>query len=121
MGQFDIGQAAVVCDGLVLAVEAAEGTDAMLSRVAALPQPLRGTLSARRGVLVKAPKPRQERRVDLPVIGVRTVELAAAAGLAGIAVEAGGVLVLNREHVIESADRGRLFVYGYTPQETGRD
>ncbi len=114
IGQFDIGQAAVVCDGLVLAVEAAEGTDAMLSRVAALPQPLRGTASARRGVLVKAPKPEQERRVDLPVIGVKTVELAAAAGLAGIASEAGGVLVLNRKQVIESADRHGLFVYGFS-------
>ena len=117
MGEFDIGQAAVTCEGLVLAVEAAEGTDAMLSRVAGLPQPLRGTSSARRGVLVKALKPRQERRVDMPVIGPRTVELASAAGLAGIGVQADGVLVLNRKQVVETADLHGLFVYGFGPSD----
>ena len=70
--QLDIGQAAVVCGGLVLAVEAAEGTDEMLSRIAGLPESLRGSKSARRGVLIKAVKSGQERRVDLPVIGAAT-------------------------------------------------
>ena len=112
LGALDVGQAAVVCAGLVLAVEAAEGTDAMLARVSGLPLAVRGTDSARRGVLVKAVKPQQERRVDLPVIGATTVELAAAAGLSGIAVQSGAVLVLNRQRVSDLADASEMFVYG---------
>ncbi len=110
MGAYDIGQGAVVCDGLVLAVEAQEGTDAMLARVAELPLDIRGAPGARRGVLVKAPKPVQDRRIDLPALGVKTVEGAAAAGLAGIAVEAGGALILDRQGVAEAADAAGLFV-----------
>ena len=113
MGAFDVGQAVVVTSGLVLAVEAQEGTDAMLRRCAELPAALRGTPEQRRGVLVKRPKPIQERRMDLPVIGVPTVELAAAAGLAGVAGEAGGVLVIDKAAVIETADRLGLFVFGH--------
>jgi DUF1009 family protein len=111
-GRFDIGQGAVVCDGLVLAVEAQEGTDAMLARIQTLPEALRGTAEHPRGVLAKAPKPIQERRVDLPTIGVRTVENAAAAGLVGIAGEAHGLIVLDREAVIEAADRLGIFIWG---------
>jgi DUF1009 family protein len=115
IGRLDVGQGAVVCDGLVLAVEAQEGTDAMLSRVATLPEEIRGTLIAPRGALAKTPKPIQERRVDLPTIGVRTLEAAAAAGLAGVAGEAGGLVVLDREAVIAAADRLGLFVWGEAP------
>lgn len=118
-GAFDIGQGVVVCEGLVLAVEAQEGTDAMLKRVADLPAPLRGAPQARRGVLAKRPKPIQERRIDLPTIGVRTVESAAAAGLAGVAVEAGGALAVRRSDIVATADRAGLFVYGFTPAEIG--
>jgi DUF1009 family protein len=116
IGALDIGQGAVVADGLVLAVEAQEGTDAMLRRCADLPAALRGTSGARVGVLAKAPKPIQERRIDLPVIGPATVELAAAAGLAGIVGEAGGVLVVERVRVVEAADRLGLFVLGLAPE-----
>jgi len=116
-GAFDIGQGVVVCDGLVLAVEAQEGTDAMLRRVAELPTTIRGTPQARRGVLVKRPKPIQERRIDLPVIGVRTIEGAAAAGLAGIAVEAQGALAVRRPDIIAAANRAGVFVYGFTAAE----
>lgn len=112
IGAEDIGQAAVVCDGLVLAVEAQEGTDAMLARVAALPEPLRGRLGAARGVLAKAAKPSQELRVDLPTIGVATVVAAAQAGLAGIVGEAGRLLVLDRAAVIARADELGLFIFG---------
>ena len=114
LGALDVGQGAVVCRGLVLAVEAAEGTDAMLKRVAELSPALRGSEAERKGVLVKAPKPYQERRVDLPVIGATTVGLAAAAGLAGIAVEAGATLILDRESVRTAADRAGVFVYGFS-------
>jgi DUF1009 family protein len=108
-GALDIGQAAIVCDGLVLAVEAAEGTDAMIQRIGTLSEAVRGTPEVRRGVLVKAPKPGQDRRVDLPVIGKRTVELASEVGLSGIATEAGSTLILNRRVVSEVADAlGRL-------------
>ncbi len=112
LGAFDVGQAVVVAGGLVLAVEAQEGTDALLRRCAELPAPLRGTAERRRGVLVKRPKPTQERRMDLPVIGVATVEAAAAAGLAGVAGEAGGLMVLDRPGVVAAADRLGLFLHG---------
>lgn len=115
VGALDAGQGAVVCDGLVLALEAQEGTDAMLARVASLPENIRGTRQSPRGVLAKRPKPGQERRIDLPVVGVTTVEGAAAAGLAGIAVEAGAALILGREAVDEAARRHGVFVVGITP------
>jgi DUF1009 family protein len=115
MGALDIGQAAAVADGLVLAVEAAEGTDAMLERLTHLSKNLRGTPQKRRGVLVKAPKPAQERRVDLPVIGVRTIELASAGGLAGVAVEAGSALLMRKARIVEAADRLGLFVMAFEP------
>lgn len=115
-GALDIGQGCVVCDGLVLAVEAQEGTDEMLRRCALLPVAIRGTREARRGVLVKRPKPAQERRIDLPTTGVSTIELAAAAGLAGIAVEAGGALMLNRARMEQRATEFGLFIYGFPPE-----
>jgi len=118
-GALDIGQGVVVCEGLVLAVEAQEGTDLMLARVAALPERLRGTQQSRRGALVKRPKPIQERRIDLPTIGMRTLEGAARAGLAGIAVEAGGALVVRRAELIAAADAAGLFVFGFTPADVG--
>lgn len=115
MGALDIGQAAVVCGGLALAVEAAEGTDATIARVGTLPEHLRGTQDKRRGVLVKAPKPIQDRKTDLPVIGVATVKNVATVGLAGIALEAGGALILNRKAVIAEADQLGLFLIGVAP------
>jgi len=111
-GELDIGQGAVVCYGLVLAVEAQEGTDAMLSRVAGLPDDLRGSAKAPNGALGKAPKPIQDLRVDMPVIGTRTVEMAAAAGLAGIGGIAGRLILIDRAAIIETADRLGLFVWG---------
>jgi len=118
MGALDIGQAAAVCNGLVLAVEAAEGTDAMLARILDLPASVRGTPGNPRGVLVKAPKPHQDRRVDLPVIGLKTVERVATAGLAGIAVEAGSSLIMNRRKVAQAADDAGIFVIGFPPEAT---
>jgi len=118
-GELDIGQGAVVCDGLVLAVEAQEGTDAMLARVAGLPADLRGTPGAPRGALGKAPKPIQDLRVDMPVMGARTVEMAAAAGLAGIGGVAGQLILIDRPAILEAADRLGLFVWGQTRPETG--
>ena len=120
IGALDIGQGAVVCEGLVLAVEAQEGTDAMLARCAELPMALRGTPEARRGVIAKRPKPIQEERVDLPAIGARTIEGAARAGLAGVVGEAGKVLAMDQAALIETADRLGLFVYGLEP-EAARD
>ncbi|WP_084396096.1 LpxI family protein [Henriciella aquimarina] len=115
MGRLDIGQGCVVCDGLVLAVEAQEGTDRMLERVAALEPEIRGTSSRRRGVLVKRPKPIQERRIDLPTIGAGTIEKAAACGLAGIGVEAGGALLLDKARIEALCDELGVFLYGFPP------
>ena len=111
-GELDIGQGAVVCDGLVLAVEAQEGTDAMLARVAGLPGDLRGSAADRKGALGKAPKPIQDLRVDMPVMGARTVELAAAAGLAGVGGVAGRLILIDQAAIVEAADRLGLFVWG---------
>lgn len=106
MGAADVGQATVIQDGLVLGVEALEGTDALLARCGPLRRAGPG------GVLVKLSKPGQERRADLPTIGVKTVEGAAAAGLRGIAVEAGGTLVVDLPAVVAVADRTGLFIVG---------
>ena len=113
LGDLDIGQGCVVCEGLVLAVEAQEGTDAMLARIATLPEAIRGTPHTRRGVLVKRPKPGQERRIDLPTVGLSTVEHVAAAGLAGLAVEAEGALMLGRDKMQAAAERLGIFIYGF--------
>lgn len=113
-GSLEIGQGAISCAGLILAVEAQEGTDRMLARVPDLNVEIRGTPEERRGVLVKAAKPQQERRIDLPTIGLRTVEGAAKAGLAGIAVEAGAALVVDREQVAAAADAAGIFIVGFT-------
>jgi len=106
MGALDIGQAVVIQQGLVLGIEAIEGTDELIRRCAVLRREGPG------GVLVKVEKPGQERRADRPTIGPRTVVLAAEAGLLGIAVEADATIVLDRDEVIRAADRAGLFVVG---------
>lgn len=109
LGAHDIGQAVVVTEGRVEAIEAAEGTDGMLTRLARQRGP---TAATRRGVLVKRPKPGQELRVDLPAIGPGTVRLAAAAGLAGIAVEEGQVVTVERRALVEESRQSGIFVAG---------
>lgn len=113
LGSADVGQGCVVQQGLVLAVEAIEGTDAMLARCGPLARPGPG------GVLVKMAKPGQERRADLPTIGPATITAAAAAGLRGIAFEAGGALLADRAATLALADETGLFVIGIDPQTLG--
>jgi len=120
IGPFDVGQAAVIADGHVLAIEAAEGTDRMLERVAALRREGRVHSRPGTGVLVKAPKPAQDRRFDLPSIGPQTVESVARAGLAGLAVVAGATIVAEPDRVVRLADEHGLFVVGVPPHETAR-
>ena len=105
-GAIDVGQSVVVQQGLVLGIEAVEGTDALLKRCGPLRRAGPG------GVLVKLKKPGQERRADLPTIGPQTLRAAAEAGLRGVAIEAGGALVLDREAVVAAADEAGLFVIG---------
>jgi hypothetical protein len=112
LGPFDVGQAAVVANNHVLAVEAAEGTDNMLGRIAELRGQGRVTAAPGTGVLVKAPKPGQDRRFDLPSIGPQTIANAARAGLAGIAVAAGSTIMAEAADVIAAADRAGIFVVG---------
>jgi DUF1009 family protein len=109
LGAVDVGQGCVVQQGMVLALEAAEGTDAMLSRCAALARPGPG------GVLVKLLKPGQERRADLPTIGPQTMRNAAGAGLRGVAFEAGGTILAEREATLAAADAAGLFLLGLDP------
>lgn len=106
LGRLDVGQAVVVQQGLVLGLEAIEGTDALLRRCGPLRREGPG------GVLIKAAKPQQDRRADLPTIGPRTVELAAEAGLRGIAIETGAALLIDRDTIRDTADRLDLFVQG---------
>ena len=115
LGRLDVGQGAVAVGGRVVALEGAEGTDAMLERVADLRHA--GRISARRkGVLVKLCKPGQDPRADLPSVGMETLRRARAAGLAGIAVEAGRSLVLERETLVAEADASGLFIAGIVPE-----
>lgn len=115
MGRVDVGQACVVSKGQALAVEALPGTDAMLRTLAPPMAPAPAatvpTREARKGLLFKAPKPTQDRRVDLPTIGLDTIKLADAAGLRGIVIEAGGVIVLDPKETIAAADRLGLFLW----------
>ena len=111
LGAVDVGQGCVVQGGLVLAVEAAEGTDAMLARCAGLARAGPG------GVLVKLVKPGQDRRADLPTIGPETLRRAAAAGLRGVAFEAGGTILAERPATIAEADAGGLFLLGLDPDD----
>lgn len=117
IGPLDIGQGLVVMNRHVVAMEAAEGTDLMLARVAELRGNGRIRRAARCGVLVKLPKAGQDRRLDMPSLGQRTVEGAIRAGLAGIAVEAGGVIVADLAEIVRRADEAGLFVYGLEPRE----
>lgn len=115
LGLVDVGQGCVVQQGIVLAVEAIEGTDAMLARAAGLARPGPG------GVLVKLVKPGQDRRADLPTIGPRTVSAAADAGLRGIAYEAGGTLITDRAACIAEADARGLFLIGIPASAPHKD
>ncbi len=112
LGIADVGQACVVQQGIVLALEAIEGTDAMLARAGTLARPGPG------GVLVKLVKPGQDRRADLPTIGPGTVRAAAAAGLRGIAFEAGGTLLTDRAALVRAAEEAGLFLTGIDPDTT---
>jgi len=112
LSPFDIGQAAVVIDGHVVGIEDIEGTDGLLARIAGLRARDRIRAKAGRGVLVKAPKVGQDLRYDLPTVGPRTVQGAAHAKLAGIAVISGNTVVAEPQALITSADRAGLFVTG---------
>ncbi len=118
LGNLDVSQAVVVCGGYVLAIEAAEGTDEMLKRVARLRKD--GVVHKTGGVLVKRPKCGQDMRFDMPVIGPVTVELVAAAGLSGIVVHADNVLCHDRQGLIKRADELDIFVEGAIPSTNGK-
>lgn len=115
LGPFDVGQAVIVAGGRVLAIEGVEGTDAMMARCAQRQRQRQG-----KGILVKRPKPGQELRVDLPAIGPATISRAAQAGLAGIAVLAGGALAAERATLVRRADEAGLFVQGFEDQPTDK-
>jgi UDP-2,3-diacylglucosamine hydrolase len=113
LSSFDVGQALVVGRRRILAIEAAEGTDGMLQRVAELRASGRLRAKGRFGLLIKAPKKGQDLRVDLPAIGPDTIAAAERAMLAGIAVESHGVLMLERSEIIARAVAAGLFLIGF--------
>lgn len=112
LGRYDIGQGVVMAANRVLAIEGPEGTDAMLERVADLQKRKRVRLGDDKAVLVKIAKPNQDRRVDLPAIGPKTVRAARLAGLSGIVVAAGDVVLVERDALLRDADRAQLFITG---------
>lgn len=112
LSPYDIGQAAVVAERRVIAIEAAEGTDLMLARVAELRASGRLKAPREKSVLVKAAKRGQDLRLDTPAIGSRTVERVRAAGLAGIAIAAGEVMTPDTGALLSAADEAGLFVLG---------
>ena len=109
MGPFDVGQAVVVVNGHVIAIEGVEGTDKMLERCKSLKQWGR---KGHHGVLVKVPKPSQDRRIDLPTIGPKTIEHVYAAHLAGIAVAAGETVIADKQATLAAANNAKLFICG---------
>jgi DUF1009 family protein len=113
IGRLDIGQAAIVQNGRVVALEAAEGTDDMIARVKALRDAGRLFWKDRAGVLAKCAKPQQDLRVDMPAIGPETVDGVAAAGLAGIGIEAGRVMIVNRAETIRRAAAAGIFIEAF--------
>jgi DUF1009 family protein len=116
LSAYDCGQSLVVAGKRIIAIEAAEGTDAMLDRVAQLREQGRWRAKGVEGILVKGPKHGQDLRVDLPAIGPQTVASAARAGLRGLAVAAGRVLILDRAAVAASAEKSGLFLHGFQPE-----
>ncbi|MBD3679293.1 MAG: UDP-2,3-diacylglucosamine diphosphatase LpxI [Rhodobacteraceae bacterium] len=106
MGVADVGQSCVVAAGQALAIEALPGTDRMLAALAADRDGLPDG-----GIFFKAPKPSQDRRVDLPVIGPATIRAAAKARLTGVVIEAGGVMVLDRDDTVAAAEEAGLFLW----------
>ena len=112
-GRRDIAQAAVAVVGRVIAVEDAKGTEALLDSVAALRN--EGRIEGSGGVLVKCMKPGQDRRLDVPTIGPATAEQAKRAGLAGVAAEAGGTLLVGRDETIEAFRAAGVFLLGMKP------
>ncbi|MDQ0315554.1 LpxI family protein [Amorphus orientalis] len=117
LGPYDVGQAAVVTRGRVVAIEAAEGTDRMLERVVELRKA--GRVREQGGVLVKRSKPGQDLRTELPTIGASTIAGVAAARLSGVYLEAGRTLVADRKGTIAAADAARLFLVAGTDGEEG--
>ncbi|MBU0800041.1 MAG: UDP-2,3-diacylglucosamine diphosphatase LpxI, partial [Alphaproteobacteria bacterium] len=115
LGALDVGQAAILQEGIVLGVEGAEGTDEMIRRCAAYRHKGRGA------VLVKLSKPQQDTALDLPTIGPDTVNLCAHAGMAGIVVEAGRSLILDPQDVVALADKNGLFIMALSAAEVAGD
>jgi len=113
IGALDIGQAVVVAGRITLAVEAQEGTQAMLGRIHTLNPALRGTLVNRKGVLAKLAKPIQDLRLDMPTIGLQTIEDAAAAGLCGIVARPYALLIVDKPAVFARAAALGVFIYGH--------
>ncbi|NVK35084.1 MAG: UDP-2,3-diacylglucosamine diphosphatase LpxI [Rhodobacteraceae bacterium] len=121
LGLVDAGQAAVAVKGRIVALEAAEGTDLMLERCAEVRRLGRVRAPERTGVLVKTVKPGQDQRVDLPAIGPNTIKNVVAAGLAGVAVQAGGAVIADFEETVAAADKAGVFIYGLpVPDEAAK-
>lgn len=111
LGKLDVGQSVVVQQGLVLGVEGIEGTDALIKRCGSYQRQGEGA------VLVKLRKPQQDMRIDLPTIGMQTIENLHQAGMRGLAVHAGNALIVNEKAVIETANKYKMFIIGIVPQE----
>lgn len=111
LGKLDIGQAAIIQNGLVLGVEAIEGTDKLIQRCGILHRKGTG------GVLIKTCKPQQDRDLDLPTIGIETIESVQKAGLSGIAIHAGESIIIDKDDVAKRADQYNIFIVGVSKSD----
>lgn len=112
LGRVGVGQCVVVNRGSVLAVEAIEGTDAVIRRA--------GELGGGGATVIKAARPGQDRRFDLPAVGVGTIDVIRESGASGLAIEAGSTLVLDQRNMMEAADRANIAVWGFSPDRDCR-
>jgi DUF1009 family protein len=115
IGKLDIGQSIIIQEGIVLGVEAVEGTDALIRRCKPLKREGRG------GVLIKTCKPQQDKDLDLPTIGPETIIQAVGAGLVGVVFQANSTIILDAQQIIELANKHKIFVYGYNIKKMNRD
>jgi DUF1009 family protein len=107
IASYDVGQALIMQHGLVLGVEAAEGTDELIKRCGEIKQNGEGP------ILIKIVKPEQDKRIDLPCIGPDTILMAHKYGIRGIAAEAGSTLILDQSNTLKLADKLKIFIFGF--------
>lgn len=113
LGELDIGQSVIAEDNYVIGVEAAEGTDKLISRC----KELKKVKNKKSAILIKSCKPNQDLRFDMPTIGLETIKNLVANNYKGIAIEKSKLIILNKEEIIELANKENIFIYVFDKNE----